>query len=54
LRDVVCPLELLDGHGGAPPTTFTYHRDALGVRVEFVNVDIRPMMEQFMFRPADE
>ena len=53
LTAVMCPLELLDGHGDAPPSTFTYHRDPLGVRVEFVNVDIRPMMEQFMFRAPD-
>ncbi len=53
LTAVMCPLELLDGHGAAPPSTFTYHRDPLGVRVEFVNVEIRPMMEQFMFRAPD-
>jgi len=52
LGAVACPLELLDGHGDAPPSQFTYHRDPLGVRVELVNIEIRPMMEQFMFRAA--
>src|SRR5262245_44026356 len=50
LRAAECPLELLDGHGDGPPVTFTYHRDPLGVRVEFVNAEIRAMMEQAMFR----
>ena len=50
LGALACPLELLDGHGDAPPSTFTYHRDPLGVRIEFVNADMRGTMEQFMFR----
>ncbi|HXY90965.1 MAG TPA: VOC family protein [Acidimicrobiia bacterium] len=53
LSAAACPLELLDGHGDAPPTTFTYHRDPLGVRVEFVNTELRATMEQFMFRAPD-
>ena len=48
-----CPLELMDGHGTAPPATFAYHRDPLGVRIEVVNADLRPMMEQFMFRAPE-
>jgi catechol 2,3-dioxygenase-like lactoylglutathione lyase family enzyme len=51
LRAAACPLELVDGHGDAPPTTFTYHRDPLGVRIEFVSDELRPTMEQFMWRP---
>lgn len=50
LRAAACPLELMDGHGDAPPGTFVYHRDPLGVRVEVVNAAMRPMMEEFMFR----
>jgi Glyoxalase/Bleomycin resistance protein/Dioxygenase superfamily len=50
LSAAACPLELLDGHGNAPPSKFTYHRDPLGVRVELVNADLRGVMEQFMFR----
>ncbi len=53
LSAAACPLELLDGHGDAPPSTFTYHRDPLGVRVEFVNAELRTTMEQFMFRAPD-
>lgn len=53
LSAVGCPLELLDGHGNAPPSTFTYHRDPLGVRVELVNVELRTAMEQLMFRAPD-
>jgi catechol 2,3-dioxygenase-like lactoylglutathione lyase family enzyme len=53
LSAAACPLELLDGHGDAPPATFTYHRDPLGVRIEFVNAEMRPVMEHFMFRAPD-
>jgi hypothetical protein len=53
LSAAACPLELLDGHGDAPPSTFTYHRDPLSVRVEFVNAELRTAMEQFMFRAPD-
>jgi catechol 2,3-dioxygenase-like lactoylglutathione lyase family enzyme len=53
LGAAACPLELLDGHGDALPSTFTYHRDPLGVRVEFVNAELRATMEQFMFRAPD-
>ena len=54
LTAAACPLELLDGHGDAPPSTFTYHRDPLGVRIEYVNAEMRDVMEQFMFRAPDE
>jgi hypothetical protein len=50
LSAAACPLEFLDGHGNAPPSAFTYHRDPLGVRVELVNADLRGVMEQFVFR----
>lgn len=53
LSAAACPLELLDGHDDAPPSTFTYHRDPLGIRVEFVNAELRTAMEQFMFRTPD-
>ena len=44
-----CPLEMYGGHGDGPPTTFTYHRDPWGVRIELVDDEIRPTMEQFLF-----
>jgi catechol 2,3-dioxygenase-like lactoylglutathione lyase family enzyme len=50
LSATTCPLELMDGHGAVPPKTFAYHRDPLGVRLELVNAEMRPMMEQHMFR----
>jgi len=46
-----CPLEMYGGHGDGPPSTFTYHRDPWGVRIELVDAAIRPVMEEFMFRP---
>jgi hypothetical protein len=45
-----CPLEMMDGHGVAPPVMWAYHRDPLGVRVELVNAGMREMMEQHLFR----
>src|SRR4051794_2242497 len=44
-----CPLEMLGGHGDGPPSTFTYHRDPWGVRIELVDGTMRPTMEQLMF-----
>ncbi len=49
-----CPLELNGREGSTSPTMFTYHRDPLGVRIEYVDVAIRPMMEEFMFQPPPD
>jgi hypothetical protein len=49
-----CPLEMMDGTGDGPPWVWAYHRDPLGVRVEIVNTEMRPMMEQFMWRVPEE
>ena len=49
-----CPLELSGRDGSPGPAVFTYHRDPLGVRMEHVDVTIRPMMEEFMWRPAPD
>lgn len=51
LAATACPLEIMDGHGDAPPGAFTYHRDPLGVRIEVLEGAMRPMMEEFMFLP---
>jgi hypothetical protein len=51
--DAQCPLELLDGHGDAPPEMWAYHRDPLGVRLEIVSAELRPMMEEFMWRAPE-
>lgn len=38
-----------------PPDGWAYHRDdQLGIRVEYVGEAIRPMMEEFLFKPAPE
>ena len=47
-----CPMEICGRQGGIVPTTFAYHRDPLGVRMEFVDVAIRPALEQVFFTPA--
>jgi catechol 2,3-dioxygenase-like lactoylglutathione lyase family enzyme len=48
LGAVGCPLEIRDGHGDAPPSKFTYHRDPLGVRVELVNAAMRESMARML------
>jgi hypothetical protein len=53
LASVRCPLEVMGRDGTSAPVNFTYHRDPLGVRFEHVDVNIRPLMEQFIFaKPA--
>jgi len=45
-----CPLQLCgrDADGGLQQ--FAYHRDPLGVRIELVDIAMKPMMEEFMFK----
>ena len=43
-----CPLELAGRTGDAAPTRFTYHRDALGVRIELVDSAMRQLMEEWL------
>ena len=45
-----CPLQLCGHEGDVAPTQFAYHRDPLGVRIELVDVAMKPMMEEFMFQ----
>jgi hypothetical protein len=45
-----CPLQLCGHDGDTAPTQFAYHRDPLGVRIELVDVAMKPMMEEFMFQ----
>jgi hypothetical protein len=47
-----CPLEICGRDGGVAPITFAYHRDPLGIRFELVDVAIKPMMEDSLFKPA--
>jgi len=44
-----CPLQLCGHDGATAPTQFAYHRDPLGVRIELVDIAMKPMMEEFMF-----
>ena len=46
-----CPLEISGRTGADAPTTFTYHRDPLGVRIEFVDAGMRETMEQWLMQP---
>jgi hypothetical protein len=46
-----CPLEICGREGAQVPVNFSYHRDPLGVRFELVDAAMKPMMEEFMFRP---
>jgi hypothetical protein len=50
LTRATCPLELAGRTGDASPTGFTYHRDALGVRIEFVDSAMRQVMEEWLFK----
>lgn len=45
-----CPLELAGRTGQVAPTSFVYHRDPLGVRVELVDAAMRQTMEEWLFR----
>jgi hypothetical protein len=44
-----CPLQLCGRDPERSPVQFAYHRDPLGVRIELVDVAMKPMMEEFMF-----
>jgi len=46
-----CPLEIAGRAGALAPAGFTYHRDPLGVRIELVDEVMRPVMEQWLFKP---
>jgi len=46
-----CPLQLCGREGVEAPVQFAYHRDPLGVRFELVDIAMKPMMEEFMFKP---
>ena len=48
-----CPLELCGRDATPGPAIFAYHRDPLGVRIEYLDAALRPTMEEFIFRPAE-
>ena len=45
-----CPLQLCGRDDDGALEQFAYHRDPLGVRIELVDIAMKPMMEEFMFR----
>jgi hypothetical protein len=45
-----CPLQLCGRDDDGALVQFAYHRDPLGVRIELVDLAMKPMMEEFMFR----
>jgi hypothetical protein len=45
-----CPLQLAGRDGGDAPVQWSYHRDELGIYVELLDVAMRPMMEQTLFK----
>ncbi len=47
-----CPLQICGRDGNVAPTTFAYHRDPLGIRIELVDVDMKAIMEESLFKPA--
>ncbi len=44
-----CPLQLCGRDDDGALVQFAYHRDPLGVRIELVDIAMKPMMEEFMF-----
>jgi hypothetical protein len=49
LEGGACPLEICGRAAEEAPRMFSYHRDPLGVRFEFVDGASRTMMEEFLF-----
>jgi hypothetical protein len=47
-----CPLEICGRAGEEAPRMFSYHRDPLGVRFEYVDAASRTMMEDFLFKAS--
>jgi catechol 2,3-dioxygenase-like lactoylglutathione lyase family enzyme len=45
-----CPLQLCGRAADGALQQFAYHRDPLGVRIELVDLAMKPMMEEFMFK----
>jgi hypothetical protein len=46
-----CPMQLAGVVGGEAPKMWAYHGAELGIRIELVDVSLRPAMEQSMFTP---
>ena len=47
-----CLLQICGRDGSVAPATFAYHRDPLGIRIELVDVAMKAIMEESLFKPA--
>jgi len=52
LSEQACPLEICGREGELAPHAFSYHRDPLGVRIEYVDAAGRPLLEEYLFKKA--
>jgi hypothetical protein len=50
LTTSACPLEICGREGDGAPRMFAYHRDPLGVRIEYVDAASRAMMAEYLFK----
>jgi hypothetical protein len=50
LEDTACPLEICGRVGQEAPRMFSYHRDPLGVRIEYVDAASRALMADLLFK----
>jgi Glyoxalase/Bleomycin resistance protein/Dioxygenase superfamily len=50
LEGAACPMELCGRDGARAPSSFAYHRDPLGIRLELVDEGLRASMEDYLFR----
>ena len=50
LGEASCPLEICGRAGAEAPRMFSYHRDPLGVRIEYVDAASRALMADFLFK----
>lgn len=52
LSSLQCPLQLSGRDGATAPLLFTYHGDALGVRLEYVDAALRPLIAELTGGPT--
>jgi hypothetical protein len=50
LTSTACPLEICGRESEVAPRMFAYHRDPLGVRIEYVDAASRALMADYLFK----
>jgi hypothetical protein len=50
LSSTACPLEICGRESDLAPRMFAYHRDPLGVRIEYVEAASRALMTNYLFK----